>query len=469
MTSPFGRTRKKFCHANPRRFALHLLDAIETGQETLDQLLDEHQDRLSNLDRRDLNLVYAIVYGVLRWRSRLDWVISHFSKTRMKRIHPTVLNILRMALFQILFLDRIPPAAAVNTAVDLAKKEAPKWVAGFVNGVLRQSVKKHMNLAFPPLKDDPAGSVAVRYAFPEWLVKKWLDQYGLDAVQSLCEAMNRIPPITLRTNTLKTTRKRLMKEMTDLAETVTPTVIAPHGLSISKPKTPLVEMPPFKAGLFQVQDEAAQLISHFLNPQPGETILDACSGMGGKTGHLAQLMGNTGRVVSVDSSADKLTKLSLEMDRLGITVVSPYAMDLTTDPLALPIKTCDRVLLDAPCSGLGVIRRNPDAKWRADKKNLTAYAERQTALLDSVTRWVKPSGILVYTVCSMAPEENEQVINEFLNKHHEFVMDTDYSGLPAAAEPLVDRQGCFRSLPHLHDMDGFFAVRLRKKDAISLD
>jgi len=447
---------------DPRRSALQVLNILDKGRKTLDRILDEIQTNDPAFSRRDRSLFYALTYGVLRWRGRLDWIIGHFSRPPIRRIDPKVLNILRLALFQIVFLDKIPDSAAVNTAVEMAKSVAPAWVVRYVNGVLRNAARGYRDIPYPDMDRDPATALAVIHSFPEWLMAKWLHRFGIETTVALCRATNTIPPVTLRVNTLKASREALIKAIGNQVEQTHPTHYTPDGVTLSGLRTAIPHMAEFRKGLFQVQDEAAQLVTLFLNPQPGETVLDACAGLGGKTGHMAQLMRNRGRIIALDSNNRKLSRLDAEMKRLGVSTVETRRVDLSLPPRRLPLSRFDRVLLDAPCSGLGVLRRNPDTKWRIKKTDLKISGQRQALFMENLSRLVKPSGVLVYAVCSMEPEENEAVVKDFLNNHPEFVMDIRGSGLPPGAEAALDERGFLKTFPHRHGMDGFFAARLKR-------
>jgi 16S rRNA (cytosine967-C5)-methyltransferase len=274
--------------------------------------------------------------------------------------------------------------------------------------------------------------------------------------------LNTIPPITLRTNTLKASRGQLTEALAGEADQIKATVYAPDGISFINPATSIPELSGFKAGWFQVQDEAAQLVSLLLDPQPGDTVLDACAGLGGKTGHIAQLMKNEGVLVALDVSESKLSRLKADMQRLGISILSTLSHNLERELPRDQLPGFDRILLDAPCSGIGVMRRNPDIKWRSSKRNLTKYKTRQLRLLENLYRLVKPSGILVYAVCSPEPEENEEVVNEFLNNHDEFAISKQFGQLPDTVCSMADVPGVFKTFPHLKQMDGFYAVRLQR-------
>jgi 16S rRNA (cytosine967-C5)-methyltransferase len=431
----------------------------QTLDMALDRILEESGKTFS---RRDHALISALTYGVMRRRAELDWMIAHFSRTPLSKIDPPILNILRLGVYQIRFMDRIPVSAAVNTAVEMAKTVSGTWVVRFVNGLLRNVARQaefgFSELPYPDFRKDPIEALAVQQSFPKWLLQRWTERYGIMQTNHLCQVINQIPPITLRANTLRTKPRDLLVELATETRHIRMTVCSRVGISFDHPQKPVFETKAFKNGWFQVQDEAAQLIAPFLNPTPAERILDACAGLGGKTAHIAQLMHNKGEIVALDHADGKLKKLKHEMQRLGITIVHPLVMDLNHPIDVTRTGVFDRVLLDAPCSGLGVIRRNPDSKWSESKKNLARYHERQCRFLHHVAPLVKPQGMLVFAVCSMEPEENEQVVKKFLKDHPEFDISRICGNLSADARLLVDHNGFLRTCPHLNDMDGFFAA-----------
>jgi 16S rRNA (cytosine967-C5)-methyltransferase len=446
-----------------RKTALYILNTLDKEDKTLDSLLENVLREKPHFSKKDRALLQALVYGVLRWRGRLDWIIDYFSKPRLNKINPNVLNILRLGLFQIIYLDRIPVSAAVNTSVEMTKAAAAPWIVGYVNGLLRNAVRDYADVVFPDVGKDPVKALATKKSFPEWLIKRWLDRFGLQETGLLCDAINAIPPITVRCNTLRTDREKLFKALEGHVEKIGITNYAPDGVFFFNPKRSIPNIKAFKDGLFQVQDEAAQLVTLLLNPQPGETILDACAGLGGKTGHIAQLMRNHGRLVAMDKDENKLLRLESEMYRLGVSIVTPCIHDLSTPLEREHFGRFDRILLDAPCSGLGVLRRNPDIKWRALRQNPVYYQKRQALFMDSLAHLVKPSGTLVYAVCSTEPEENESVIKGFLNKHANFAIEKKSTGLSRNACSLITRDGYLKTFPHLNNMDGFFSVRMKRK------
>lgn len=442
-----------------RSVALSILNQLESGRTSLDILLESGahgQDRLSPQDRALFN---HLVYGVLRWRLRLDAVMAAYTDRAPQKMDPVVRNILRLALFQMLYMDRIPPSAAVNTAVNLARTCGAANATGFVNGLLR-NVLRHPDRFQPPDPGQfPVAHLSVDTATPEWLVRRWVKRFGWDDAKPLCAAMNTIPPVTLRCNHLKNTEDELAAALSGMARTLARP--APHLIHLDGLCCPIPDMPAFKEGKFAVQDEAAQGISRLLSPRPGEQVLDACAGLGGKTCHMADLMNNQGRIIALDHSRQKLARLETEARRLGISCVETRTADLNT-PLSLaPDMRFDRILLDAPCSGLGVLRRNPDAKWTVQEADIHRCARRQRRFLEHLAPWVRVGGTLVFSVCSMEPEENETVINKFLKTHPHFAVDVP-SSEEADIHAYLDADGFFRTFPHTHATDGFFAARLKR-------
>jgi 16S rRNA (cytosine967-C5)-methyltransferase len=284
---------------------------------------------------------------------------------------------------------------------------------------------------------------------------------GVEKTMELCDAVNRIPSLTVRTNTLKTDRGALLQALASEADSAWATEIAPEGIGLRQPKRSFARMEAFARGWFQVQDEAAQLVTWMLHPQPGERVLDACAGLGGKTGHIAQQMHNRGELLAVDRSPSKLARLQEQMDRMGFTVIGCRELDLQQPDAATQIGRFDRILLDAPCSGLGVLRRNPDAKWRCRREQLKQYQSGQLKLLDCLANQLAAGGRLVYAVCSREPEEGQQVIDAFLQRHPEFELTDPAAWMPPAAAGMLQNRMLLTS-PLQHDMDGFFAVSLTR-------
>ncbi len=439
-----------------REAALEILLGCSRKNTTLDRTLDAFYPGLAHLSRADKSLCHAIVFGVLRHQNFLDFILRSFAKTPVDRMDLPVLFALRMALFQMRFLDRIPDFAAIDTSVELIKARNGKKTAGFVNGVLRNAARKMHTLVLPDENKALADHLSIVHSIPLWLARRWLTRYGAGQALELCRTVNQIPPLTLRTNTLKISRPDLADLLTSTGCQAQFTPLSPDGLVVTESPPRIEAIAGFDRGLFAVQDEAAQLVSLITDPQPDETILDACAGLGGKTLHMAQIMKDQGHITALDIDPDKLSHLSAEARRLDIHSIQCRALDLMkADATDFP-GYFDRVLVDAPCTGLGVLRRNPDAKWKRSVQDISRMAARQKKLLNAAANRVKPGGILVYAVCSGEPEENEQVVTDFLKKRKDYVLDPicDCRGLP------MDRY--LKTFPNGMNMDGFFAARLKR-------
>ena len=444
----------------PRWHALQLLNALEARHVTLDALLDERRESIDALDRRDRALMQALVYGVLRWRPRLDAIIAACLSKPGHRMAPDIRNILRLGILQLGILDRIPPSAAVHTAVELTRETGKKPLTGFVNAVLRKAQREGVDALLPLSTADPTASLALTHAMPEWMAARWLERFGPVEAQTFCQAMNTEAPLIGRVNSLKTTREAVAAELAVAGMSATPTPVSPDGLILANVNVPISKVSAIARGELRIQDEGAQLVVQLLDPQPGERVLDACAGLGGKTGHIAQRMNNRGGILAIDGDPRRLKQLAADMPKLGVNCVDTRRLDLNRPILSDAAASFDRVLLDAPCSGMGVIRRNPDTKWARRPEDLSRYAERQRRFLDHLAPLVKSSGVLVYAVCSLEPEENMQVIADFLNHHPAFSLRPPPASLDFHRHGLVDEDGCFRSTPHRHGMDGFFAATL---------
>jgi 16S rRNA (cytosine967-C5)-methyltransferase len=445
-----------------RRIALSVLDGLDDTEAFPDRLLDSAFETEANLIQKDRALATGLVYGVLRWRGRLDWVIGKLSSTPINKMAPSVLNALRLGVYQILFLSRIPPSAAVNDSVELVKSRAPAWVVGFTNGVLRAATRRGKQIPLPPYGKNPVHAMAVRESHPLWLVQRWSHRFGIEETKRLCQANNQIPPLTVQANTLKVSRDELLAVLRDSVKEAALTKHAPDGISLRGLRQALPEIPSFKEGWFHVQDEASQLITRIVSPEPGERVLDACAGFGGKTAGLAQLMKGRGEITAMDNQPWKLRQLVASMARLGITSVRTFEHDLSR-PLPPEMREAfDRVLLDSPCSGLGVLRRNPDAKWKKKETDLAGLQVNQIGFLHCLAQAVRKGGCMVYAVCSQEPEEGELVVKGFLEQEEGFVVDQEPAEQLGSHEGLFDSRGFFRSFPHRHDMDGFFAVRFKR-------
>jgi 16S rRNA (cytosine967-C5)-methyltransferase len=389
---------------------------------------------------------------------RLDWIIGQAAHFPLRKVDPRVLDILRLALYQIFFLDRVPESAAVNEAVKQAKAKYPGHIASFVNGLLRNICRHKEDVSYPNPSADPVLYLSVYYSYPVWLVEKWISEFGSNTAEALLEAGNQTPPLVVRVNYLKTGRLALMKRLGEEGLEVRPTLYSPSGVVLGGLRGRVDQLGAFKEGLFQVQDEAAQVASFFLAPVAGSTVLDLCAGFGGKTSQLAEIMGNQGRIVALDRNRDRLVSLAANAKRLGIQMIHAVAADATGDVSALLRSSFERALVDAPCSGLGVLSRHPDGKWNRDREGIKRLALLQAAILHQAAGTLKKGGRMLYVTCTISREENEGVVERFLKSHPGMVLENLRDQAPPWAFELIDERGFLRTFPHLHQMDGFFAA-----------
>jgi 16S rRNA (cytosine967-C5)-methyltransferase len=443
-----------------RTKALEILIRWAKRGSPLDPLFDAMVLEAPLLTDLDKAFVREVVYGVLRWQGKLDWIISVYSHIKPHRMERAVITLLRMGAYQLLFMDRVPPRAAVDESVKLAKGIKKADAAPFINSILRGIAEGRKEVSYPDLQTNPLDHIATLYSHPLWMVRRWVDQLGTEETIALCQADNQIPPFTVRVNTLKGSREEVMDQLRDEKIGATPTPFSPLGLVIPDPP-PLTTWGLLQGGWLQVQDEAAQLVSMLLAPQPGERVLDVCAAPGGKTTHLAQVMEDRGEIVAMDVSQTKLELLQENCRRLGITIVKALAQDAATSP-PFPPGSFDRVLVDVPCTGFGTLRRNPDGKWRLKEADIPRLQQLQRTILTQAATMVKRAGVLVYSTCTMTPEENEGVIEAFLSERKEFCLEDASPFLPPGSEGLVDSTGHLRTLPSRHGMDGFFAARVRR-------
>jgi 16S rRNA (cytosine967-C5)-methyltransferase len=441
---------------SPRGIALEILLRVETGDAFADRLLETLPDR-AGLALRDRALVTELVLGTLRWQRRIDWALARVSRRPLDELLPWLRVLLRLSAYQLGFLDRIPPWAAVHEAVELAKPRRPPGAAAYLNGVLRALAAAPR--PWPePAAEDPVEALALRASQPTWLVERWWARLGPEEAASLAFAMSAAPPVILRVNTLRAPAATVAARLHRVGVDARATRFAPEGLALERVGD-LRALAPLRDGSATVQDEAAIMVGHALAPVPGETVADVCAAPGTKTTHLAALMANRGRVLAADPHAGRLALLRQACARLGATIVEPRLEDARALAGSLG-SACDRVLVDAPCSNLGVLRRNPDAKWRRRPEDLATLATAQREILAAAAQLVRPGGTLVYATCSLEPEENEEVVAALRARRPEFVPDPLPPAVPAVCRSALD---VLRMAPDRHGSDGFTAHRLRRR------
>ncbi|GIX48709.1 MAG: ribosomal RNA small subunit methyltransferase B [Candidatus Tectimicrobiota bacterium] len=441
--------------ASPRQLALEILYAIEVEGAYADVALRQRL-RHSRLSRRDRAFVTECVYGVVRWRERLDWLLSQVCRYPLCELTPWIRNALRLGVYQCLWL-RVPAWAAVHETVALARRYGHRGTAQLVNGVLRALLRQHASWAFPDAATQPVAHLAVVYSYPTWLVARWLERYGWERTRALCEANNRVEGVTLRVNTLRTSPQALAQRLCQEGlRQVAPSALLPEGLVV-RGTDRLDTLPSYREGLFQVQDEGAMLVAHACQVRPGQRVLDACAAPGGKTTHLAQLMEDTGWILACDPQWGRLRLVQHNVERLRLRRVALCVADARRPPLA-PGALFDRILVDAPCSGLGVVRRHPDIKWRRTPADLAALSALQLELLHAQVPLLAPAGLLIYSVCSNEPEETWAVVSRFLAAHPELhLQPLATAALPPAVRPAL-REGVLDLTPEVCGTEGVFVA-----------
>ena len=442
-----------------REFAVEILSQVERRKAYADILLD-HSLKGSLLANRDRALLTQLVYGTLRWRGRIDWLLSRVLRRSLSATTPYLRNLLRLTLYQVLFLDRVPDYAAVNEGVELAKRREGKSSGGLLNGVVRRVLREKDRIHFPRVDDDLIQYLAIHWSHPDWLVKKWLGYFGREESEMLLQADNEESPLVLRANRLKNNRNELLEALRTAGVDAAPAPWSPQGIQV-RGSSPVDRLTGFQEGLFQVQAEASQLVGHLLDPQPGERVLDACSAPGGKATHLAELMADRGEIVATDISSRGLERVRQNVQRMGIRSVRPYLVDVTKGLEGPLVSSYDRILVDAPCSGLGTLRSHPQAKRHRDESDIKRLSRLQKSIVREVTPLLKPGGVLVYATCTLTREENEEVVYELLEGRRDLVLEEASRYLPEEARQLASGK-FFLTLPYKHNTDGFFAARMRK-------
>ena len=448
-----------------RYIAIEILRQWEESKLPLDMVMEQHFANTVLGDPRDRQLIMSLVYGVIRWRGYLDWVVEKFSKHPLAKLMNRTLQALRVGIFQILFLDRVPPSAAINETVQALKDmKQPQWLAGFVNGVLRSVARERLNISHPLYaKNIDSLPEAALLSHPEWLISRWKKRYGKEGAVTICKRNNTIAPICLRVNTTLTTPSAQLEKLRNNGLHAGPGQFSPLAIKLDYFHGPVTTVPGFAEGLFQVQDEAAQLVSMLLGPlQPGDSYLDGCGGLGGKTSHLAQMVPAGSSLVAVEPNIGRIRKLQENLERLRLDMTVTIVEGTLDSLLPASKEKFAGVLIDAPCSGLGVIRRHPDIRWNRDPGDLRRYHEKQVRLLEDAAQLLAFQGVLVYATCSTEPEENDEVVKKFLATHPQFILSDCRDVLPESGACLVDSLGFYRTLPGRDDLDGFFAARLIK-------
>ncbi|MEA4972570.1 MAG: 16S rRNA (cytosine(967)-C(5))-methyltransferase RsmB [Candidatus Metalachnospira sp.] len=442
---------------NPREVAADALTEIIGSAAYSNITLSKYLRLNGAMPRKDKAFVTEIVNGTLRNIIFIDHVINAYSQTKTNKMKPYILSVLRISVYQIVFMDRVPDSAACSEAVSLVKKRGLVLLNGFVNGVLRTIVRSKNEFVLP--ENGTPEYISVKYSFPLWLVKMWLSKYDFSTVEKMCAASNTAPDVSLCVNSLKTTTDELTKRFKKIDVSVKSGYYCDNAVHI-KGSSNLAETEMYKTGLFHVQDESSMLAVNVLNPQPGESILDVCAAPGGKSFLIAEKMNNEGSIVSGDIHQHKLELMNETRDRLGIKIMHTTLRDACVIHDA-DTEEYDRVIVDAPCSGLGLIRKKPDIKINKTGADIDALIQLQAEILEASSKCVKVGGVLVYSTCTVCKKENEVNVNKFLenNKNFERIDIKEY--LPESLKEYAEN-GMIQLLPGIHETDGFFIAAMRK-------
>ena len=437
-----------------RGIAVKLLSRYENSDSYIDKLLDGELRR-SELEPADRALVTELVNGTVRWQSRIDWVLTGFYHGEFAKCLPLVKNALRIALYQMMFLSKIPAPAAINESVEIVKRIKGDRHAGIVNGVLRNILRNVQSIRYPDRQENEVLYLSVHTAHPQWLVKRYLDRFGSEQAEALLTANNNRPMLTLRVNTLKTTVDAVIEQLTALEIKHEISPVHPNSILMTALRD-IRGLQLFQDGHVTVQDASASMAIILADPKPGMTVVDLCAAPGGKAVHAAELMKNQGSVIALEKHESKLRFIEENAQRSGTSIVTAQQGDAREYTSNTP---ADIVLVDAPCTGMGTLSKKPDIKWRRQIDDIRKMTVTQKAILDHAATLVKHGGHILYSTCTIEPEENIEIVRWFLEKHPEFSLDPAENYLPES----VCKDGCMQTFPHLHRSDGAFAARLMKR------
>lgn len=389
--------------------------------------------------------VRELVYGVLENRIYLDYIIQHYIKTPVAKMKTSDLIVLRMGIYQLKFMDSVPEYAAVNESVNLAKRFC-RGREGFINGVMRNFVRDGNEVDLPDRAEDEVQYLSIKYSYEPWIIELWMEQYATSFVEELLAAGNKTPDLVIRVNTLKTSKEDLKKRVTSKGFEATDGYLSNEALHVKG--SGLLGGRLYENGMFSVQDESAMLVVDMLDPKPGDFVIDACAAPGGKSLAIAEKMRNSGQIIAWDIYRRKLTIVNKEAERLGIDIINTKTWDASRVDSSL-VSKADKVLVDAPCSGLGVVRRKPEIKYKKLTTDILELPKKQLAILSASSKYVKPGGILVYSTCTISKEENQRVIRDFLRRN-----------------PSFSKVESLQLLPNINNSDGFYICKLKKADSL---
>ncbi len=442
-----------------RETALKILYDITENQAYSNISVNKHleNDKLREIDR---SFATELVYGTVKWLLQIDYIIGKYSSIKIKKLSPWIKNILRLGIYQLLHTDRIPVSAACNTAVDLAKRYGHQASSRFVNAVLRSVAKNKESIPYPD-KSDITGYLSILYSHPVWMVENWIELYGAEFTEELLKSNNQVPDFIIRTNTLKTDRNSLLDMLHNEGISAEPGRYLEEAVILKNPSS-ISNLETFKKGYFQVQDESSMLAAKILDPREGETVIDVCSAPGGKATHMAQLMNNKGTVIARDIYQHKLNLIEQSCSRLGIDIIKTEIHDALSLDENL-IGKADRVLIDAPCSGLGIIRKKPDIKYSKTQNELKAITGLQREILRNASKYLKVGGYMIYSTCTIQPQENLEIVQDFLAENTNFTLRGFKEIMPPNLDIASSEDGYIQLYPNKNQTDGFFISKIKRE------
>lgn len=440
---------------NVRYNAVKILNRYERSDSYVDKLL-EFAFKTNDFNKFDKALLTEMVNGVIRWRAKLDWILTGFYNGDYQKCLNWVKNAMRVGLYQLLFLTKIPPPIAIYETVEMTKKFQGEKTAGLVNAVLRNILRNIENIRYPEKSEDAPYYLSSLHSYPKWMAKHWIDIFGFVETEKLMIAMNKRPYTPVRVNTLKSTVEEIKTFLDENQLIYKQYSYSENTFLIFNPKINIFETPLFEEGKITIQDPSASLAVRLANPQKDWEVADICAAPGGKSFLIAEMMKNTGKIIAIDKYDSKLRFIQEGAIRLGFTNIQTQSADATKLQLTTPV---DLVFADVPCSGLGTISKKPDIKWKREIEDIRDLAKIQKKIIENAARLVKPGGVLLYSTCTIEPEENANVVNEFLTHHNEFQLDPAEKYLPEKV--CID--GMMQTFPHRHSCDGAFAARLIKR------
>lgn len=446
-----------------RTLALAVMDKVENDKAYANLAIQEILSKYPETAQREKSFCTELVYGSLRHLLKIDYILGRLLSRPLKSLNTTVKNTLRLALYQLIYLPEIPERAVCHSAVSQIKQTKFKGLAPLVNGVLRTYLRSRENLQFPDKEDDYLKYLEIEYSHPHWLIKRWLNQFGKVLTEQILKINNERPPLTVRLNTHLASKEEIVARLKSEGVEWTPGQLLPVAISLENLPQPLEKLQVFNDGYLFVQDESSMLVAEVIHPKPGSFIIDICAAPGGKSTHLAQLMHDSGQVISVDDHSHKVELIRNNAYRLKLQSIRPSLGDARSFK-PIDNQLADAVLVDAPCSGTGVLRRRVDARYQKSSEDITQLVSLQREILKNAAGLVKPGGCLVYSTCSLEKEEDEDQIKWFLESNPQFELENCRNFLPKnLSQYLAEADTMWlKILPISGGGDGFFICRMRR-------